>query len=389
MEKKSLKNYVFGMVFLVLCLLVCLPSGSAKAAKSSYSINVNRKQNVVIIYKKGKDGKYTEPVKAMVCSVGMDNRTPKGDFKTSSRYRWRQLFYGTYGQYATRICGSILFHSVGYDKMDPSTLQYKEYNKLGEAASHGCVRLAVEDAKWIYDHCKAGTPVHIYDSKKKEPMDKPVAIKISAKNKNRKWDPTDLNRKNPWLKVAPTIFVQGQKSLEAGEAEKADLLKLASAKDYRGNSVKVTVKGSYDLKKIGVYTITFAAKDKRGNRASRQIRIRVQDTIAPVLNTQKLENLIITEEEMTALVEDGKELSVEKVEEYLKNYVTVKDRGMKLDASYIIVNAEELLKAYLSAEPGKKAVEIRAKDEAGNVTDPFIVYVQFEMEKDIFDRSIK
>ncbi|MBE5900777.1 MAG: hypothetical protein E7280_02610 [Lachnospiraceae bacterium] len=389
MEKMSLKNYVISMVFLVLCLLLCMPAGRVEAAKFKYSIDVNRKQNVVIVYKKGKNGKYTQPVKAMVCSVGVDNRTPKGNFKTSNRYRWRQLFYGTYGQYATRICGSILFHSVGYNKKDPSTLQFEEFNKLGTSASHGCVRLSVEDAKWIYDHCKAGTPVHIYDSNKKEPLNKPETMKISKKDAKRKWDPTDLNKKNPWLKVLPTIRVQGQKAFEVGETKKADLLKMATAKDFRGNSLKVSIKGTYNLKKIGEYTVTFSAIDRLGNRATRQIEIRVQDTIAPVLNTKKIENLVITDEDLAKLTEEGKEITHREIAEYLKQYVTAKDQGKKLDSSYIIVNAEELLKAYLSVEPGKKAVEIRAKDEAGNVTDPFVVYVQFERGKDIFDRTIK
>ena len=35
--------------------------------------------------------------------------------------------------------------------------------KLGRRASHGCIRLTVEDAKWIYDNCPAGTTVIIQD----------------------------------------------------------------------------------------------------------------------------------------------------------------------------------------------------------------------------------
>jgi lipoprotein-anchoring transpeptidase ErfK/SrfK len=62
-----------------------------------------------------------------------------------------------YGQYACRITGSILFHSVPYEKQDKSTLEWWEYDKLGETASLGCIRLTVEDAKWIYDNCAKGT----------------------------------------------------------------------------------------------------------------------------------------------------------------------------------------------------------------------------------------
>ena len=75
-----------------------------------YYIRVNKQQNCVTIYKKGSDGKFTIPVKAMVCSTGAD--TPLGTFRTSDQYTWRALIHNVYGQYATRITGSILFHSV-------------------------------------------------------------------------------------------------------------------------------------------------------------------------------------------------------------------------------------------------------------------------------------
>ena len=35
-------------------------------------------------------------------------------------------------------------------------------NNLGRKASHGCVRLSVEDAKWIYNNCPVNTKVVVY-----------------------------------------------------------------------------------------------------------------------------------------------------------------------------------------------------------------------------------
>ena len=43
------------------------------------------------------------------------------------------------------------------------TLCTDKYNKLGQQASMGCVRLTVEDAKWIAENCAEGTTVEIYD----------------------------------------------------------------------------------------------------------------------------------------------------------------------------------------------------------------------------------
>lgn len=163
-----------------------------------YLLSVNRKQNVVTVYKMDDNGNYTEPVKAMVCSCGIGGKTPTGTFNTTNKYVWRALVGGVYGQYATRITGSILFHSVPYFKQDKGALEYEEYNKLGSEASRGCVRLAVIDAKWIYDNCKSGTTVKIYDGDEKLPLGKPTAQKIDVNSKNRGWDPTDPDSANPW-----------------------------------------------------------------------------------------------------------------------------------------------------------------------------------------------
>ena len=37
----------------------------------------------------------------------------------------------------------------------------EEGNKLGQPASHGCVRLTVADAEWFYNQIPEGTPVTI------------------------------------------------------------------------------------------------------------------------------------------------------------------------------------------------------------------------------------
>lgn len=103
-----------------------------------------------------------------------------------------------YGQYACRITGSILFHSVPYEKKDKSTLEWWEYDKLGTKASLGCVRLKVEDAKWIYNNCIPGTKVEFYLSSTPGPLGKPTAKKISGDEAVRNWDPTDPDSNNPW-----------------------------------------------------------------------------------------------------------------------------------------------------------------------------------------------
>ncbi len=159
-----------------------------KQQKKSYLIKVNRTACCVTVY--AKDGKkgYTIPVVSFVCSTG--GATPTGTFKLKEKMRWHELFGPCWGQWCTRIVDNILFHSVYYNrKNDKYSLAVGEYNKLGTMASHGCVRLTAGDAKWIYDNCKSGTKVIIYNNEKDPgPFDKPKAKKLKS---SQTWDPTD------------------------------------------------------------------------------------------------------------------------------------------------------------------------------------------------------
>lgn len=62
--------------------------------------------------------------------------------------------------YATQIYGNYLFHSVLYYPGSQTSIMD---GRLGVAVSHGCVRLAIENAKWIYDNIPRGTKVVVYN----------------------------------------------------------------------------------------------------------------------------------------------------------------------------------------------------------------------------------
>ncbi len=165
-----------------------------------YYIKVNYTAQVVTVYSADSDGNYTVPVKAFICSTGSATPT-SGVYNSTTKYRWHTLNGGVYGQYCTRITGSILFHSVPYSVYgDAGSLKTSYYDKLGTYASSGCVRLTVEGAKWIYDNCAYGTPVEFYGSSDPGPLGKPTAMKISdAEGDLKNWDPTDPASDNPWI----------------------------------------------------------------------------------------------------------------------------------------------------------------------------------------------
>ena len=148
--------------------------------KDTYEIRVNKQESCITIYKDG------VPIKAMTCSPG--DATPVGTFYLAGKWRWNALMGGVQGQYCSQIQGDFLFHSVLYNKTNPRTLIPSSYNNLGKRVSHGCVRLQVIDAKWIFDNCPRGTKITIYNSSDPGPLGKPALQKIPG---SQTWDPTD------------------------------------------------------------------------------------------------------------------------------------------------------------------------------------------------------
>ena len=146
------------------------------------SIKVNKQASCVTVYKG------ETPIRAMVCSAG--DSTPEGTFNIDNKWYWLMLIKGQYGRYCSQICGDYLFHSVPYNSMDIFDLDTEMYNDLGTLCSHGCIRLTVEDAKWIYDNCPAGTEVTIYNDETPGPMGKPSVEDIPV---DQTWDPTDAD----------------------------------------------------------------------------------------------------------------------------------------------------------------------------------------------------
>lgn len=264
--KRKLRKMIIlciGCLFLSLFIMK-LPT-SAKAS-SPYYIKVNKQQNCVTVYGKDKEGKYTVPVKAMTCSTGPD--TPLGTYNTLEKYRWKLLMGDVWGQYSTRIVKGILFHSVWYYKMDETTLSSTQYNKLGTSASHGCIRLTVEDVKWIYDNCPLGTTVEIYNAKEPGPLGKPETIKLPA---GTGWDPTDPSSKNPFKDKTPSFNGAVNKSVAWGV--KTNLLSGVKAASTTGTDIteKIKVEGSLDVYQAGKYKIKYMVTDQIGRTAEKTV----------------------------------------------------------------------------------------------------------------------
>jgi lipoprotein-anchoring transpeptidase ErfK/SrfK len=122
----------------------------------NFRIDVNLAAQLVSVY-------YNEIlIKSLACSGGTAEKpTVIGTFTTNQKiyYAWVPKFnMGAY--YWVRFYGAYLFHSVPFDKDGNMIVQ--EASKIGTPASHGCIRMALEDAKWFYETLPLGIKVTIH-----------------------------------------------------------------------------------------------------------------------------------------------------------------------------------------------------------------------------------
>lgn len=97
------------------------------------------------------------PVKEWICSPGAPaTPTVTGEFAVTGKgYSFGNGFTC---YYYTQFYGNYLYHSVLYYQNSFRVMD----GRLGMHLSHGCVRLDIDNAKWIYDNIPYGTKVVIW-----------------------------------------------------------------------------------------------------------------------------------------------------------------------------------------------------------------------------------
>lgn len=290
------------IVFAMAMAMVALSATVSHAASGTYWLKINKQRNVITAYKKV-SGKW-KPIRAMLCTTGAASTpTPSGTFYGGYKARWLHMVdeHGgsTYEQYTMLVNSStqIYIHSVWYYSPKHSAQSSKEFNKLGSRGSHGCIRTSTMDAKWIYDHCKVGTKITIYSSKKSGALGKPKALHSSSG-----WDPTDPVKGNPHFNMRkPVITISKSKATTVQYGKSYSLKSKVSVKDpnalqnitsrlkvssvYKWNSSsKKWVKSSFSTKKLGTYKIVYYVNDPYSTKASKAFKVKVVDTAAPTIS---------------------------------------------------------------------------------------------------------
>lgn len=181
---------------------------------NKFYIEVNRAACVVTIYMYNDEtNKYDIPVKTCTVCVGRDvstvagtsalnedsSYTPIGTYSVctngqSVKYTMKPMNEPdgsvVYARWATHIVGNVYFHSIAVGTQSHYALPAYRYNLLGTPASAGCIRMAVADAKWIYDYTSTGNTVKIVKGSTKKPGPLGKAKTIKVKN-GINYDPTD------------------------------------------------------------------------------------------------------------------------------------------------------------------------------------------------------
>ena len=163
------KSFFTAILIAALMLGVCVPAQAAY--DMPYYIGVDLTNQIVTVY----NTEDNTIARQMLCSSGMNDSTPEGTFhltekgRLSERGEWTWLQqYHCWVKFATRIWRGYMFHSLPFEQKDESTMIEQSAKELGTPTSHGCMRLRVDDARFIAKNCLKGTMVHIYKETEKQ-----------------------------------------------------------------------------------------------------------------------------------------------------------------------------------------------------------------------------
>lgn len=126
----------------------------------TYKLIVDYHNQCVYALSKDEYGEFKVLERVMMCTTGGNGHwTPEGTYSMgNSRVRFGFFVdYDCYAQYWSQMMGGFYFHSILYSARDADHLSKSSYNNLGKPVSHGCIRLLVPDARWIYENCAPGT----------------------------------------------------------------------------------------------------------------------------------------------------------------------------------------------------------------------------------------
>jgi len=200
-----MKARAFSLFLAALLVLTAFPAKAfardelKNTDPDKYYILLDTKNQVVTVFEHDDQGAYTHIVRRFLCSSGstepddpldpedIGTPTPRGKWKIGGRERFGKFanFSGEYARYWTQIVGSVYFHSLLFGARNVNAMKSYPFRHIGKNVSHGCVRLYVEDAKWLYYYACPGTVVYVSNSEPYNPkLTRALKSELSFKEYN-------------------------------------------------------------------------------------------------------------------------------------------------------------------------------------------------------------
>lgn len=149
-----------------------------------YTIKVDLTNKVVTVYERVDNDPYAKIARQSICTTGTNSdKTPTGKWRLDLTRRRFGYFskYNCYAQYWVHVVGGIYFHSILYNTPVEGDFTSTSYRALGTQASHGCIRMLVEDVRWLYYNCPPGTLCIVEYGEKDEELRQSLLPAQSAK----------------------------------------------------------------------------------------------------------------------------------------------------------------------------------------------------------------
>ncbi len=200
----------------------------ANSDPQKYTIVVDLTNKIVTIYEREGGNAYGSIARQSLCTIGAkDTETPTGSWRLNARRRRFGYFseFDVYAQYWVNVIGGIYFHSILYTQPVEGYFTRTSFNNLGRASSHGCIRMLVEEVRWMYYNCPPGTLVVVTNNKAANPeLIESLKPKISARD----------------YKPEPDEYEAAKLAAPKGVARRGSVLQ-----DSRGNFVASIEKGEH------------------------------------------------------------------------------------------------------------------------------------------------
>lgn len=178
-----------------------------------YKVRVFLKEQVIAIYELGVTGQ-RKLCRAFACSSGApETPTPIANTVIGRRHEEGLMFDGSYGMYCSQINGNILIHSVpSYGNNGEDGVSPVDWNKLGTPASHGCIRVAFNVSKFIFQNVPVGSPVEVLAEASLFPEIPNGLDRLKIPVDGPRWDPTNPNPQNPYI-INPELLIDVNQEL--------------------------------------------------------------------------------------------------------------------------------------------------------------------------------